>query len=238
MAVHAARPAIHCREPPGANGNLATEGIVNASADGHSLLMIAPANTINATLFDNLSFRFIRDIAPVAGMLRTFYVMVVNPSFPAKTVPEFIAYAKANRGKISYASAGAGTPQHVSAELFKMLTGVEMQHVPYRGSMPGAHRSHRRAGAGHVRQHGDGARARAGPAGCARSASRPRRAPRPCRTCRPSASSCRASTSAPSSASARRATRRPRSSKRSTARSMPVSPIPRSRRGSISSTGS
>ncbi len=98
---------------PGANGNLATEGIVNASADGHSLLMIAPANTINATLFDNLNFRFIRDIAPVAGMLRTFYVMVVNPSFPARTVPEFIAYAKANRGKISYASAGSGTPQHV-----------------------------------------------------------------------------------------------------------------------------
>jgi tripartite-type tricarboxylate transporter receptor subunit TctC len=121
----------------GANGNLATEGIVNAPADGHSLLMIAPANTINATLFDNLTFNFIRDIAPVAGMLRTFYVMVVNPSFPAKTVPEFIAYAKANRGKISYASAGAGTPQHVSAELFKMLTGVEMQHVPYRGSIPG-----------------------------------------------------------------------------------------------------
>ena len=80
----------------GANGNLATEGVVNAPADGHSLLMIAPANTINATLFDNLSFNFIRDIAPVAGMLRTFYVMVVNPSFAAKTVPEFIAYAKAN----------------------------------------------------------------------------------------------------------------------------------------------
>ena len=83
--------------------------------------MIAPANTINATLFENLSFNFIRDIAPVAGMLRTFYVMVVNSSFPAKTVPEFIAYAKANAGKISYASAGAGTPQHVSAELFKRI---------------------------------------------------------------------------------------------------------------------
>jgi tripartite-type tricarboxylate transporter receptor subunit TctC len=120
----------------GASGNLATESVVNAPADGHTLLMMAPANTINASLFDKLSFNFIRDIAPVAGMLRTFYVMVVNPSFPAKTVTEFIAYAKANPGKISYASAGSGTPQHVSAELFKMLTGVQMQHVPYRGSVP------------------------------------------------------------------------------------------------------
>jgi tripartite-type tricarboxylate transporter receptor subunit TctC len=121
---------------PGASGNLATEGIVNAPADGHSLLMIAPANTINVTLFDKLNFNFIRDIAPVAGMMRTFYVMVVNPAFPAKTVPEFIAYAKANPGKLSYASAGSGTPQHVSAELFKMMAGVDMQHVPYRGSAP------------------------------------------------------------------------------------------------------
>ncbi len=121
---------------PGASGNLATEGIVNAPADGHSLLMIAPANTINVTLFDKLNFNFIRDIAPVAGMMRAFYVMVVNPAFPAKTVPEFIAYAKANPGKISYASAGSGTPQHVSAELFKMMAGVAMQHVPYRGSAP------------------------------------------------------------------------------------------------------
>lgn len=121
---------------PGASGNLATEGIVNAAPDGHSLLMIAPANTINATLFDKLNFNFIRDIAPVASMMRTFYVMVVNPAFPAKTVPEFIAYAKANPGKISYASAGSGTPQHVSAELFKMMAGVAMQHVPYRGSVP------------------------------------------------------------------------------------------------------
>ena len=98
--------------------------------------LTAAANTINATLYEKLNFNFIRDIAPVASILRTFYIMVVNPSFPAKTVPEFIAYAKANPGKISYASAGSGTPQHVSAELFKMMTGVQMQHVPYRGNAP------------------------------------------------------------------------------------------------------
>jgi tripartite-type tricarboxylate transporter receptor subunit TctC len=120
----------------GGSGNLATETVINAPADGYLLLQTAPANTINATLFDKLNFNFIRDTAPVAGTLRTYYIMVVNPSLPVKSVAEFIAYAKANRGKISYASAGSGTPQHVSAELFKMMTGVEMQHVPYRGSIP------------------------------------------------------------------------------------------------------
>ena len=121
---------------PGANGNLATEGIVKATADGHSLLMIAPANTINATLFDNLSFNFIRDIAPVAGIIRTPIVMEVNLAVPAKTVPEFIGYAKANPGKINMASAGNGVTSHVSGELFKMMTGVNMVHVPYRGAAP------------------------------------------------------------------------------------------------------
>jgi tripartite-type tricarboxylate transporter receptor subunit TctC len=120
----------------GASGNLATEGVINGPADGYTLLQTAPANTINATLFDKLGFDFIRDMAAVAGTMRTFYIMVVHPSVPAKSVPDFIAYAKANRGKISYASAGSGTPQHVTAELFKMMTGVEMQHVPYRGSIP------------------------------------------------------------------------------------------------------
>jgi tripartite-type tricarboxylate transporter receptor subunit TctC len=120
----------------GASGNIATEGVVNAPADGHTLLQVAPANTINATLYDKLNFNFIRDIAPVASLVRTIYVMVVHPSVPAKTVPEFIAYAKANPGKINMASAGNGTPQHISGELFKMMAGIDMVHVPYRGATP------------------------------------------------------------------------------------------------------
>ena len=111
------------------------------------------ANAINATLYDKLNFNFIRDIAPVAGIIRVPNVMVVNPSVPAKTVPEFIAYAKANPGKINMASAGNGTAAHVSGELFKMMTGVDMVHVPYRGGGACADRSDRRTGAGHVRRH-------------------------------------------------------------------------------------
>ncbi|MGN6749895.1 MAG: Bug family tripartite tricarboxylate transporter substrate binding protein [Xanthobacteraceae bacterium] len=119
---------------PGAASNIAAEVVVRAAPDGYTLLEIAPPNAINATLYDNLSFNFIRDIAPVAGIVRYPYVMVVNSSFPAKTVPEFIAYAKANPGKINMASAGNGSVPHVAGELFKMMTGVEMLHVPYRGS--------------------------------------------------------------------------------------------------------
>jgi tripartite-type tricarboxylate transporter receptor subunit TctC len=121
---------------PGAGSNIATEMVVNALPDGYTLLLTAPANTINTTLYDKLSFNFIRDIAPVASLVRTIYVMVVNPAIPAKTVPEFISYAKANPGRINMASAGSGTPQHVAGELFKMMTGVEMVHVPYRGATP------------------------------------------------------------------------------------------------------
>jgi tripartite-type tricarboxylate transporter receptor subunit TctC len=121
---------------PGAAGNIVTEAVVNAPADGYTLLLVAPANTINATLYDKLNFNFIRDIAPIASIMRSFYVMEVNPSVPAKSVPEFIAYAKAHPGKINMASAGSGTPQHVAGELFKLMTGVEMVHVPYRGSVP------------------------------------------------------------------------------------------------------
>jgi tripartite-type tricarboxylate transporter receptor subunit TctC len=117
-------------------GNIGTETVVRASADGYTLLMVGGWNAINATLYDNLSFNFIRDIAPVAGINREPYVIAVHPSVLAKSVPEFIAYAKANPGKVSMASAGIGTPGHVSGELFKMMAGVNMVHVPYRGAAP------------------------------------------------------------------------------------------------------
>jgi tripartite-type tricarboxylate transporter receptor subunit TctC len=117
---------------PGAGGNVGTEAVVRAPADAHTLLLVTAANAINATLYGNLSFNFLRDIEPVAGIIGAPIVMVVHPSFPAKTVPEFIAYAKANPGKLNMGSAGNGTPSHVSGELFKMMTGVTMQHVPYR----------------------------------------------------------------------------------------------------------
>jgi tripartite-type tricarboxylate transporter receptor subunit TctC len=121
---------------PGGGGNIGTEAVVRASPDGYTLLMVGGWNAINATLYDKLSFNFIRDIMPVASIGSAPYVMVINPSLPAKTVPEFIAYAKANPGKISMASAGTGAPSHVSGELFKMMAGVNMVHVPYRGGGP------------------------------------------------------------------------------------------------------
>jgi tripartite-type tricarboxylate transporter receptor subunit TctC len=121
---------------PGASGNVGAETVVRAAPDGYTLLSVSSPNAINATLYKNLNFNFIRDIAPVASIMRVPLVMEVNPSVPIKTVPEFIAYAKANPGKVNYASAGIGTPQHVSAEMFKMMTGVEMVHVPYRGAAP------------------------------------------------------------------------------------------------------
>jgi tripartite-type tricarboxylate transporter receptor subunit TctC len=120
----------------GAGGNIGTEAVVRSPADGYTMLMIGPSATINATLYDNLSFVFLRDIAPVASIIRTSNVMEVHPSFPAKTVPEFIAYAKANPGKINMASAGSGSSQHMAGELFKMMAGVNMVHVPYRGAAP------------------------------------------------------------------------------------------------------
>ncbi len=119
---------------PGAGGNVGTEMVVKAPPDGYTLLKVVPANTVNDTLYERLPFNFIRDIAPVAGMVRVPYVLVVNQSLPVTTVPEFIAYAKANPGKLNFASAGVGTGIHMSGELFKMMTGVNMVHVPYRGA--------------------------------------------------------------------------------------------------------
>src|SRR5215467_3431669 len=121
---------------PGAGTNLGTEAVVRAPADGYTLLMIGTANAINATLYEKLNFNFVRDIAPVAGIMRGPHIMVVNPAVAAKTVPEFIAYAKANPGKLDFASAGNGTSFHVAGELFKMMAGVNMIHVPYRGIGP------------------------------------------------------------------------------------------------------
>jgi tripartite-type tricarboxylate transporter receptor subunit TctC len=121
---------------PGAATNLATEAVVRAPADGYTLLLVAPANAINATLYEKLNFNFLQDIAPVAGIIRFANVVVVNPSLPIKTIPELIAYAKANPGKLNMASSGNGSTIHMSGELFKMLTGINMVHVPYRGGAP------------------------------------------------------------------------------------------------------
>jgi len=121
---------------PGAGSNIATEAVVNAPADGYTLLVGATANAINATLYDKLNFNFMRDTVPVAGIIRVPNVMEVNLSIQAKSIPEFIAYAKANPGKISMASGGVGASSHMSGELFKFMTGINMVHVPYRGVAP------------------------------------------------------------------------------------------------------
>jgi tripartite-type tricarboxylate transporter receptor subunit TctC len=121
---------------PGGGGNIAAEAVVRATADGYTLLLVGPPNAINATLYEKLNFNFLRDIAPVAGIVRAPNVMEVNPSVPAKTVSEFITYAKASPGKVNMASAGKGTGPHMAGELFKMMAGVNVVHVPYRGSGP------------------------------------------------------------------------------------------------------
>jgi len=119
---------------PGGGTNIATEAVVRAPADGYTLLMVGTTQAINATIYDKLNFNFIRDIAPVASIDRDALVMAVNPSVPARTVPEFIAYAKANPRKLNMASGGTGTGGHIAGELFKMMAGVNMVHVPYRGN--------------------------------------------------------------------------------------------------------
>jgi tripartite-type tricarboxylate transporter receptor subunit TctC len=119
---------------PGAGGNIGAEAVVRSSADGHTLLLIAPSNTINETLYDKLSFDFVRDIAPIASIARAPLIMEVPSSFPANTVSEFITYAKANPGKLNMASPGIGTSVHIAGELFKMMAGVNLVHVPYRGA--------------------------------------------------------------------------------------------------------
>ena len=121
---------------PGAGSNIATEAVVHAAADGYTLLLVSTAHAINATLYERLNYNFLRDIAPVAGFMRVPNVMEINPSLSAKSVPEFIAYARANPGNVNMASGGNGTSQHLSGELFKMMTGLDIVHVPYRGSAP------------------------------------------------------------------------------------------------------
>jgi tripartite-type tricarboxylate transporter receptor subunit TctC len=121
---------------PGAGTNIATEAVAKAAPDGYTLLMVSPPNVINATLYEKLNFNFLRDIAAVGPIARVANVLEVNPSLPIKSVPDFIAYAKANPGKISFASAGIGSSQHLSGEMFKMMAGIDMVHVPYRGAAP------------------------------------------------------------------------------------------------------
>jgi tripartite-type tricarboxylate transporter receptor subunit TctC len=135
LSDHLGQPFV-VENRTGASSNIATEAVVRAPADGYTLLLVGPPNAINATLYDNLNFNFLRDIAPVASISREPSVMEVNPSVPAKTVPEFIAYAKAHPGKINMASSGTGNAGHVAGELFKMLAGVDLVHVPYRGGAP------------------------------------------------------------------------------------------------------
>jgi tripartite-type tricarboxylate transporter receptor subunit TctC len=135
LAKRLGRPFV-IENRPGAGSNIATEAVVHAPPDGYTLLLVGSPNAINATLYERLNFDFIRDIAPVASFMRGALVLVVHPSVPAKTLPEFIAYVKANPGKLSYGSGGVGGITHITAELFKMMAGVEMVHVPYRGVAP------------------------------------------------------------------------------------------------------
>jgi tripartite-type tricarboxylate transporter receptor subunit TctC len=127
---------VYIENKPGAGNNIGTEAVVNADPDGYTILLVNPANGINTTLYKKLNFNFVRDIAPVAGITRSPNIMEINPKLPVKTVAEFIGYCKANPGKVNMASSGLGTSTHLSGELFRAMTGVEMVHVPYRGAAP------------------------------------------------------------------------------------------------------
>jgi tripartite-type tricarboxylate transporter receptor subunit TctC len=135
LADHLGQPFV-VENRTGAGGNIGTEAVVNSAPDGYTLLLATVPNAVNASLYDNLKFNFVRDIAPVAGVIRVPMVVLVQPAVPAQTIPEFIAYAKANPGKVNMASAGSGSAPHMAGELFKMMTGVDMVHVPYRGQGP------------------------------------------------------------------------------------------------------
>ena len=211
---------------PGACTNIATEAVVRAPADGYTLLFVTAASAINTTLYEKLSFKLSRDIVPVAGLFRAPSVMEVNPSVPAKTVPEFIAYAKANPGKLTMASGGIGAPSHVFGELFKFMTGVNLVHVPYRGAAPAV----TDLVAGQVQVYFDPipnsiGYIRAGKVRPLAITSTTRSEAYP--MCRPSVSLCRDMRRASGSASAHRKPRRPKSSTSSTKRSTPPSPMPR-----------
>ena len=136
MAIGAIWPAVCRRKPAGRWSNIGIEAVVRAPPDGYTLLMTDPSPTISASLYDKLSFNFVHDIAPISVVLRSPFVIVVNPAVPAKTIAEFIAYAKANPGKVNMGSAGTGSTQHVAGELFKMMAAVDMVHIPYRGGGP------------------------------------------------------------------------------------------------------
>ena len=217
---------------PGAGTNLATEAVVNAAPDGYTLLMASTAAFTNPALYDNLRFNFIRDIVPVASLSRGTFVMVVDPSFPAKTVPEFIAYAKANPGKVNMASGGIGTTNHVAGELLKAMAGIDMVHVPYRSDgavitdlIGGRVQVYFVALAGAAELHQ--VRQAAGARGDHRASGRRRS-----RKSRPSAKSCRVTRPACATAWARPRAHPPTSSLSSTQKSMPASTTRKSKRNS------
>jgi tripartite-type tricarboxylate transporter receptor subunit TctC len=216
---------------PGAGGNVGAETVVKAAPDGYTLLMVPPAVAANDALYEHLNFNFIRDAAPVAGVVRVPNVVEVNPSVPVKTVPELIAYAKANPRALSFASAGIGTISHLAGQLFNTATGINLQHVPYRGDGPAM----ADLIAGQV-QVGFGTMTASigifAPTSFGRWQSPLSAAPMRCRASRPWVISCRATRRARGSASPLRAGRRSRLSKSSTARPMQASPIRGSKHGS------